>query len=361
MSRSLKGSVWGCAPSGEHLEQLKRSPQWQGGRFGNLVPSAVGSPGFDVLAEWITSRAPRKPPQPLPACDTTLEQLAAPPVTGLRVTWLGHSTLLLEIDGARILTDPVWGERASPLAAIAGPRRFHAPPLRFEDLPTLDAILWSHDHYDHLDLPTVKLLLQSQLADTPLIVPLGVGAHLRSWGVPAEQITELDWWQEHPLGGSAVRVTSTPSRHFSGRGLRNRNTTLWTGWAFRGPQHSVYFSGDSGPGPHFAEIAQRLGPFDLAFLEVGAWHPSWGDIHLGPMAALDALQALGAPPLLPIHWGTFDLALHAWYEPPETLLAEAARRGLRLLTPRLAEPVEPATAPPASPWWRAILPGGAAP
>jgi L-ascorbate metabolism protein UlaG (beta-lactamase superfamily) len=268
----------------------------------------------------------------------------------LRVTWLGHSTLLIELDGLRLLTDPMWSERASPSQHI-GPRRFHPPPVALADLGPLDAVLLSHDHYDHLDLGTIRALSER----VPLfLAPLGLGAHLEAFGVPREHIREHDWWEETALEG--VRFIATPAQHFSGRGLFDRNRTLWTSWTVLGPAHRVFFSGDTGLAPEFPEIASRFGPFDVVMLEVGAFHPAWGDIHLGPDNALIAFEQLGGAALLPIHWSTFELALHPWQEPAEVLFEKAQAKGLVVLTPRIGQAFEPAVAPPTLPWWRALSP-----
>ncbi|MFY9513372.1 MAG: MBL fold metallo-hydrolase, partial [Rubrivivax sp.] len=272
------------------------------------------------------------------------------PATGLRATWLGHSTLLLEIDGVRVLTDPVWGPRASP-SRLVGPKRFQPVPVPLARMPAVDVVLLSHDHYDHLDYPTVKALAKTGV---PFVTSLGVGAHLEAFGVAPEHITELDWWQSHRLPGSGLEITAAPSQHFSGRGLKDRNATLWSGFVMRSDKHRVFFSGDTGLTTEYTAIRERLGPFDLVLLEVGAWHPSWGDIHLGPANALEALKLLGGGPFLPVHWGTFSLALHAWDEPAETLLSLAAQRDVQLVMPRLGEPVEPARADAVNPWWRSV-------
>jgi L-ascorbate metabolism protein UlaG (beta-lactamase superfamily) len=269
------------------------------------------------------------------------------PESGLRATWLGHSTVLLEIDGLRVLTDPVWGERASPYG-FAGPRRFQPVPVAIEALPPLDAVVISHDHYDHLDYPSIVALAG---LDVPFVTSLGVGAHLEAWGVRPERIVELDWWQAARLG--ALELTAAPSQHFSGRGLR-RNATLWSSFVIAGPRHRVFFSGDTGLTPEYAEIARMLGPFDLVMLEVGAFHPSWGQIHLGPENALEALRLLGGGAFLPVHWGTFNLAIHAWDEPAETLLELGPRRGAQLVMPRLGEATEPTHLEHVQPWWRAL-------
>jgi L-ascorbate metabolism protein UlaG (beta-lactamase superfamily) len=258
--------------------------------------------------------------------------------------------VLIEIDGLRVLTDPVWGPRASP-SRLAGPKRFQPVPVALAALPPIDLVLVSHDHYDHLDYPTIRALAK---ADVPFVTSLGVGAHLQAWGVRPERITELDWWESHALPGADLTVTAAPSQHFSGRGLKDRNATLWSSLVIRSARHAVFFSGDTGLTTEYAAVAQRLGPFDLVMLEIGAFHPSWGDIHLGPANALKALQLLGGGAFLPVHWGTFSLALHAWDEPVETLLSLAPRQGAQLVMPRLGEPVEPSRAEGVMPWWRGV-------
>jgi L-ascorbate metabolism protein UlaG (beta-lactamase superfamily) len=248
-----------------------------------------------------------------------------------------------------VLTDPVWGERASP-TRFAGPKRFQPVPVPIAALPPLDAIVISHDHYDHLDHPTIEAFVRS---DVPIVTSLGVGAHLESWGIPASRITELDWWEQVELG-RGLTITAAPSQHFSGRSVGDRNVTLWSSMVVRGPRHSFFFSGDTGLTPEYAEIRQRLGPFDLIMLEVGAFHPAWGEIHLGPENALKALELLGGGSFLPVHWGTFNLAMHAWDEPAETLLELGPKQGARLVMPQLGQPIEPSRAERVEPWWRAI-------
>jgi L-ascorbate metabolism protein UlaG (beta-lactamase superfamily) len=256
--------------------------------------------------------------------------------------------MLLELDGLRVLTDPVWGDRASP-ASFAGPKRFAPVPVAISALPPLDAVLISHDHYDHLCIHTLRELAK---LDVPFITALGVGAHLESWGVPAARITELDWWEQTVLPGGQLSFTATPAQHFSGRGMADRNRSLWASWVIRTDKHRVFFSGDTGLTQEFAEIRERQGPFDLVMLEIGAFHPSWGDIHLGPENALAAHALLGGGTLLPVHWGTFNLALHDWNEPAETLYTLAKERGVRVITPKLGAPTEPARVEAQKPWWR---------
>lgn len=343
----------GKRAEGLRLERMRASPQWRGQGFHNVYPVAPGlrdaSVPFPGLTDFLWGGARRVPSAPLPATDPR-EGWQAAPQSGLRATWLGHSTVLIEIGGLRLLTDPVWGPRASP-SALVGPRRFQPVPLTLRQLPPVDAVLISHDHYDHLDYPTVRALNQRGL---PFVTSLGVGAHLQAWGVPAERITELDWWESHRLPGSGVTVTAAPSQHFSGRGLKDRNATLWSSLVIRSERHGVFFSGDTGLTEAYAEIRERLGPFDLVMLEIGAFHPAWGDIHLGPDNAMKAHALLGGGVFLPVHWGTFSLAMHAWDQPAERLHALAEHSGTPLLMPLLGQPVEPAHVERADPWWRRV-------
>jgi L-ascorbate metabolism protein UlaG (beta-lactamase superfamily) len=219
-------------------------------------------------------------------------------------------------------------------------------------LPPLDAVIISHDHYDHLDYPTI---LQMVALDVPFFTSLGVGAHLASWGVPTERIFELDWWERVELPGRELAITAAPSQHFSGRGVSGRNGTLWSSFAVESARHKFFFSGDTGLTPEYEEICARLGRFDLVMLEVGAFHPAWSDIHLGPDNALEALRLLGGGSFLPVHWGTFNLAIHAWDEPAERLIEVAPAMDVRLVMPRLGEALEVAAAERPLPWWRDVV------
>lgn len=323
------------------------SPQFQGGIYVNSVPTQMvaGADALGVAGEYLrTSARSRRPPGAIPSDRVDLPALSRS-ADAPRVTWLGHSTTLLEVDGARFLTDPVWGRRASPLT-FAGPLRFHEPLLPLDALPRLDAILLSHDHYDHLCMDTMRALAKTTV---PIITTLGVGARLLRAGISPERITELDWWESMEIGTTGVELTCTPARHFSGRSLTDRFSTLWCSWSLVGPSNSIFFSGDSGPTPDFTAIGERFGGFDLALFEIGAHHPSWGNIHLGPDAAFEANRQLGGRTMMPIHWGTFDLGLHPWAEPIERLYALAEPAGQPLLTPRLGQSVTPSVQ--TEPWW----------
>ena len=326
---------------------------WAGTGFRNIHPTLPGLRDKTVagptIREFLSGGERRAPVGTLPSVNP-IDAWLKTPDTGLRATWLGHSTVLLEMDGVRVLTDPVWGSRASP-SRMVGPKRFQPVPITLRELPPIDVVVISHDHYDHLDYPTICELAKR---DVPFVTSLGVGAHLEAWGVPAHRITELDWWQSHTLPNADLTVTAAPSQHFSGRGLKDRNATLWSSMVIRSTRHSTFFSGDTGLTTEYETIRERLGPFDLVMLEVGAFHPSWGDIHLGPENALKAYALLGGGAFLPVHWGTFSLVMHEWDEPVETLLKLAPKYGAQLLMPRLGEAVEPAQTEAVTPWWRGV-------
>ncbi len=330
---------------GARLARAEQSPQWRDGAFRNRLPR-VDAPYSRMFREFFFGgSAFRLPDAPLTAERRTGADYRELPPSGLRVTWLGHSTLLVEIDGQRVLIDPVWGERVSPFAFM-GPKRFYEPPLSLDDLPPVDAVILSHDHYDHLDMPTVRALAERGVR---FVAPLGVGAHLAHWGVRDEHITELDWWESVTVG--ALMLTATPARHFSGRGLSDAGRTLWAGWVIAGPAHRAYYSGDTSFDEFLAEIGERLGPFDVTMIEVGAYDAMWADVHLGPEQAVRAHALVRGDVMIPVHWGLFDLALHGWTEPIERVLVAAGQAGVRVATPRPGEFVEPARVGDVARWW----------
>ena len=262
------------------------------------------------------------------------------------MTWLGHATALVEIDGVRILTDPVWSERVSPSEWL-GPRRFFPPPLPLEELPPIDAVVVSHDHYDHLDMRTIEALAAR---GARFLVPLGVGAHLEAWGVPPSQSDELDWDESRLVGH--VTATFAPARHFSGRSLTGRDATLWGSWVLAGPEHRVYFSGDSGYFDGFREIGAAHGPFDATLMSVASYGPTWPHVHMTPEELVQAHVEIRGGVFIPVHWATFNLAFHDWNEPIRRASAAAAAAGVKVLAPRPGESIEPAAAPRIPEWWQ---------
>ena len=369
--RALQPAAFGADPSGERLARIRRSPHFKDGVFQNPVGVARTRPSGS-LTEFAKvffdkdERPRRAPSGNIPVHGTTLADIARPPATGLRLTWMGHSSVLAEIDGHRVLFDPVWGERCSPVP-FAGPKRLHPVPLPLAALGPVDVVVISHDHYDHLDMPTIKALAGT---DTVFAVPLGVGEHLEFWGVCADRIRELDWHEATKVGG--LTLTATPARHFCGRGLRNTQHTLWASWAVAGPEHRIYHSGDTGYFEGFKDIGAEHGPFDATMIQIGAYSDfwpknhtdsapvpgAWPDIHMSPVqgvqAHLDLQQGEPSGVLLPIHWGTFNLAFHPWAEPGEWTKAAADAVGQAVALPVPGQPFEPAGVLPVEPWWRGV-------
>lgn len=316
-------------------------------RFHNhQTPQPMTTAGLcRLLGRYLFARpAVPAPIKPMPVQRLTTSQLLASSADTLYR--LGHSTLLLKLNNEFWLTDPVLAKRASPLPWI-GPKRFHAPPLIPEQLPALKGIIISHNHYDHLDKQSIQLLASRC---EHFYVPLGVGRKLQQWGVAADAITELDWWQSVQIGHT--QLVATPARHFSGRGLFDTDRTLWCSWVIRSPAFSLFFSGDSGYFDGFKQIGAAYGPFDMTCIETGAYDHSWPDVHMLPEQSLQAHLDLGGRYMLPIHNGTFDLALHDWFEPFERIMALAAANQVSLLMPQMGEPVSLLTPPGWYPWWR---------
>ena len=337
------------------LERAQRD----GRRYLNPVPTVVGgfSTIWKVLPQYFNNKEEKVPRRALGPFRTDAAAFGAAPQSGLRVTWMGHSTMVVEIDGVRVLVDPVWDERASPMR-WAGPKRFFAAPLRLEEMPAIDVVLVSHDHYDHLGKSTVERLSRMEsMKEARWVTSVGVGEILRGFGVEGERIAELDWTESLVAvgkGGAELRITALPARHFSGRRMGNRFETLWSSFVLKGAVHNVYFGADSGWWPGFAEIGAKYGPFDVTMLEIGAYNELWKDIHMGPDGAARAFEELGGMGLLmPIHWGLFDLALHGWRWPIERMLELAGERGLRLWAPEPGRPTEVVKGVEVrSEWWR---------
>lgn len=268
--------------------------------------------------------------------------------TSLYLTWFGHSAFLIELEGKRILIDPMFSERASPLPI--GPQRFpYAAPIPIEAIGNIDLIILSHDHYDHLDYTSI---LQLKDRTSHFLTGLGVGEHLKRWGVPEAKITELDWWENYQL--DSLNFTATPAQHFSGRRMGNRNVTLWASWAIRGQHNSLFFSGDGGYNSHFGEIGKKLGPFDLALVECGQYNTVWKDMHMMPEESVQAGVDVGASVIMPIHWGAFTLSIHGWQEPPLRFIEAAKQKNIPYVHPFIGERMEPLRGFAGEQWWTLV-------
>ncbi|MET0402787.1 MAG: MBL fold metallo-hydrolase [Cystobacter sp.] len=333
----------GRGATGARRARMERSPQWKEGHFEN--PQPLVNDWWGSLASMFDANPDAGPTRPVPTEPGDRHRFETAPATGLRMTWLGHSTVLMELDGHRVLMDPVWSERVSPLDWV-GPRRWYVPPIPLAELPPVDAVLISHDHYDHLDQPTLAAMKDW---DTTFVVPLGVGEHLVYWGVPEARIVELDWWETARVKG--LEIVATPARHASGRTGIDKDATLWAGYAVLGPQHRAYFSGDTGLFPAMKDIGERLGPFDVTMIEIGQYNSAWPDWHIGPEQAVLAHGMVKGRVLLPIHWGLFTLAMHGWTEPIERVLAAATTQGATVVVPRPGQSIEPGSPPALERWW----------
>jgi L-ascorbate metabolism protein UlaG (beta-lactamase superfamily) len=331
----------------------RASPQFDadGCRFRNAAnPAAQPSQsGWSIWSRFVFgTKDGTVPVDAIPVRPLTQAQLQALPDDANHIVRLGHSSHLLKLQGRYWLIDPVFGERVSPFSFF-GPKRFHAPPLALHELPPIEAVLLSHDHYDHLDAPTI-----AHLRDTVqrYFVPLGVGERLREMGVAAERITEFDWWQdaEH----AQVRLTATPSQHFSGRGLTDRDRTLWASWMLQAGGQTIFFSGDSGYFGGFRQIGARFANIDIALIENGAYDPWWPSVHLSPRESVQAFEDLRAKTLYSVHNSTFDLAFHRWQAPMAELAALAQARGIDLATPEIGEVLTVGAARQNRLWWEGL-------
>lgn len=328
-----------------------QSPQFSGGKFRNAAPRHVLGvfKTVEVMWRFATGKpGDSVPRQPVPVHTMTRPDLLAAPDLSL---WrLGHSTLLLKINGQFWLTDPVFSERASPFPFM-GPKRFHAPPITIDELPPITGVLLSHDHYDHLDYAAIQKLAPKV---EHFIAPLGVGDRLITWGVPAAKVQQFDWWQGTTIGG--LQLVATPAQHFSGRGLSDGNRTLWASWVLIAGDTRIFFSGDTGYFDGFKAIGERYGPFDLTLVETGAYNEDWPDIHMPPEQSLQAHIDLRGRHLMPIHNGTFDLALHPWTEPFERITALAAAAQVPLVAPLMGERLDVRAPALSRHWWREMAP-----
>jgi len=325
----------------------QKSGHYADGKFINSLPTRMMEEGsiLKSLRLQFFGKERRVPDKVLPTRAGSARDFADGAASGVRAMWIGHATVLAQVDGHFILTDPVWSERASPSQKI-GPKRFFDPPISLSDLPPVKVVVVSHDHYDHLDMDTVDFL---SAKGAIFVVPLGLGAHLESWEVPAAQIRELNWYESTNIDG--LRIIVTPARHYSGRGLLDRDKTLWASFVIEGPNHKIFYSGDSGYFDEYRKIGDKFGPFDLTLIKVGACGPTWPDIHLTPEEAIRVHLEIKGKLLLPVHWGTFNLAFHAWNDPAIRSLKAARESAVTITIPKPGEIIDIQGRPYLDEWW----------
>ncbi|WNJ17061.1 MBL fold metallo-hydrolase [Pontibacter sp. G13] len=340
---------FGQIPEGEDLKRIEQSTNYEDGIFVNLVETTMDmdfSKLGETMQEYMNSTR-TTPAEPLPThFDPTPENLELDSL--VYVTWYGHSAILLEMEGKHILIDPMFGAVAAPVSFFG--RRFkYQEPIDIDALPHIDAVIISHDHYDHLDYPTISKIKEKV---GHFYTPLGVGSHLKSWEVPADHITELDWWQSAQL--DSLTFTATPSRHFSGRGFGDRSKTQWASWVIKGQNNNIYFSGDGGYGPHFKEIGEKLGPFDFTMMECGQYNEKWAQIHMMPEETAQAHLDVQGKAMMPIHWGAFQLASHSWTDPVERVQKASEANGIDFVSPRIGQRFEIHESLPHTRWWEEL-------
>ncbi len=342
---------FGGRASRKQLESFHPSDHFSKGRFTNLIPTSMNmdlKTTIAVFKEFSKGGPHRRPAKPIPMVSLDLHRIHE--TREAKITWFGHSAFLLELDGKTILIDPMFGKAPSPFPLFGSKRYSSVLPFDIGQLPPIDAVLLSHDHYDHLDYGTIKKIRDKV---KQFYVPLGVGRHLERWGVDKQKIKEHDWWSETPFG--SVTLVCAPARHFSGRGLNDRFTSLWCSWIIKGEQVNIYYNGDSGYGPHFVEIGQKYGPFDLTLMECGQYDDRWQAIHMLPEEAVQAQVDVQGKLMIPIHWGAFTLAVHDWTDPVERVCKAAKERNVAVSTPRIGEPVVIGSPEyPVSTWWRNV-------
>ena len=332
------------------IEYFESLAYYQEGAFFNEERQAPYEFGWQAIEDQFFGEEQREPPSPVPVVEIDPARFAATPSQSLRVNWLGHSSTLVEFDGYRVLIDPVFSERASPYQFL-GPRRFHPPPVALANVKNVDVVVVSHNHYDHFDEVTIRHLAAQ---GAHIFVPLGVSERLKGWEIPAEQIHSLEWWQEIAVGD--LRVVATPARHYSGRGLFDYKETHWASWSLIGPEHRVFYSGDSVYSKLFSQIGERLGPFDLTVIKVGSYGPdqSWLDIHMVPEDSVRVHRDVRGKQMLPVHWATFNLGYHDWDEPIKRTLDAAASNGVQLVVPKLGATVDIYGEEMIDPWWESV-------
>jgi L-ascorbate metabolism protein UlaG (beta-lactamase superfamily) len=345
----MQQKSFGKLPKGERKQRIEQSPNYKNGAFQNRIETPMMAEDvsyFGMIREFLKDKPATYPHSKIPSIKTDLKTLAADTPS---IVWFGHSTYLITLNNKRILVDPVFSERASPVQ-YAGSKAFDGSMVySMDDFPNIDLLIISHDHYDHLDYNTV---LKLKATVKMFCVPLGVGQHLAHWGVDESQITEFDWWDSREVL-PGFNLTSTPARHFSGRGF-TRNKTLWSSYVLQTDSTKIFIGGDSGFDDAFKEIGEKFGPFDIAMLECGQYDLQWPNIHMMPEETVQAGVDLKANVLMPVHWGKFVLANHPWKEPIQRAKKHAETLNIKVATPIIGEPIILGGEIPSSEWWNGI-------
>ena len=331
--------TFGGSSNKESLERMMDSTNFNGKKFVNILPTRVMMSTKDVEKYNTTTKGSRKPQTILPSTKVDEKN-----IINDSITWLGHSTILLKTSNTTIIVDPVFNS-ASPIPIFLKPFKTENPTTA-EDLPRIDVVLITHDHYDHLEYKTIKKLGNKV---NKYIVPLGVKAHLLRWGIDSDRIEEKDWYEK--TNYKKINITLTPSRHFSGRGLNNRGSTLWGGWIIKSPSQNIFLSGDGGYTDEFKKIGEKYGPFDIAMIENGQYNTRWRQIHMMPEESVQASKDVKARIVLPVHWGKFSLAPHNWDEPITRFMKEAEDKNITVATPMIGETFTLKDIPKEE-WWR---------
>ncbi|WP_224485572.1 MBL fold metallo-hydrolase [Robertkochia aurantiaca] len=335
---------FGSPPDDSEKDVLRRSANYHDGKFHNREKTEKGDLG-DVLKAIYTAATTSgmSPSDPLPTYFD--EPFGLRSEKGCHITWFGHSAFLIEMSERRILIDPMFGDVAAPVSF--GSARFpYQSPIPTGKVNNIDVVLLSHDHYDHLDYQTILTIDQEV---KQYIVPLGVGSHLRAWGIDPGKIEELDWNDHTEFGG--IDFTACTSRHFSGRAMTDQDETLWASWVINGNKNRIYFSGDGGYGTHFKEIGDKYGPFDLAMIECGQYNEDWKDIHMMPEQSVQAALDLRSRRTMPIHWGAFRLSVHPWKDPIQRFTEAADDKGVTYIHPLIGERFSISRDFPGTRWW----------
>lgn len=344
-------SSFGTRPDKKMKENFNASKQFnkEKGVFENRKSGIIAemkkrNMSFKMIREWFSGGEDRVPKELLPEVKPDITEFLKPS-SDLKVIWFGHSSFLLNLDGNIVLVDPVFGSSAAPFSFMV--KRFQKPVLELQELPEIDYIVISHDHYDHLDMESIKYFKDKK---AKFITPLGVGSHISGWGIDSARIIEKDWWES--VSFNNIEFIATPAQHFSGRNGINDNETLWASWVIKSINHKIYFSGDSGYDTHFKKIGEMYGPFDVAFIENGQYNENWREVHLLPEESVKAYSDLKAEKFFPVHWGMFELALHSWYDPAEQLFTLSKKSQINLVMPKIGQVVNINQGIELERWWK---------